>query len=254
MSLVAREPRGELERAGLASGASWDGRGRCDRGRRRAGAGSRLEVDARVEPDAVGGEPAGEAEGHVEASGRAKEDEDEEAGERADPAFLRAPSESRLALASTAQRTAASLRPNSPSSPSPGSSRPPASSACHQATAPATARALDHPSTAADLSEPRRPASSITLSSRSSPTMSSSAAKGDYQIVVDQDQDPALAPSRTGSFSASPAVNRLASPPPSPLDAALNHPALPVLCYCASSILMTVRSRSLCIRRTPVPS
>ncbi|TNY23744.1 UAA transporter family-domain-containing protein [Rhodotorula diobovata] len=63
--------------------------------------------------------------------------------------------------------------------------------------------------------------------------------KGDYKIVVDQDQDPALASTRPASTFASPGGARLASPPPSALDAALNHPALPVLCYCASSILMT---------------
>lgn len=69
--------------------------------------------------------------------------------------------------------------------------------------------------------------------------------KGDYKIVVDQDQDPALASTRPASTFASPGGARLASPPPSALDAALNHPALPVLCYCASSILMTVRLLSL---------
>ncbi|BGP44282.1 GDP-mannose transporter into the lumen of the Golgi [Rhodotorula kratochvilovae] len=64
--------------------------------------------------------------------------------------------------------------------------------------------------------------------------------KGDYKIVVDQEQDPALAPSRTASFANPGGLGggRIA-PAPSPLDAALNHPALPVLCYCASSILMT---------------
>ncbi|GAA5826082.1 hypothetical protein JCM3770_000980 [Rhodotorula araucariae] len=59
-------------------------------------------------------------------------------------------------------------------------------------------------------------------------------AKGDYKIVVDQEQDPALGPPRTPSFSNHGTMGA------TPLDAVLHHPALPVLCYCASSILMTV--------------
>ncbi|GAA6044259.1 hypothetical protein JCM8097_002099 [Rhodosporidiobolus ruineniae] len=69
--------------------------------------------------------------------------------------------------------------------------------------------------------------------------------KGQYKIVVDQDQDPALAPSRSASFASQ---GGLGGPraAPSNMDRIANHPALPVLCYCASSILMTVRSSSLC--------
>jgi len=60
--------------------------------------------------------------------------------------------------------------------------------------------------------------------------MSASEAKGEYELVATQDQDLERAGSR-----------RAASPAPSSLDRLLHHPALPVLCYCASSILMTVR-------------
>ncbi|GAA5964609.1 hypothetical protein JCM21900_002658 [Sporobolomyces salmonicolor] len=61
--------------------------------------------------------------------------------------------------------------------------------------------------------------------------------KGDYKVVIDQDADPALAPIRNSSFTAQggrPLV-------PSTKDMLLNHPAFPIVCYCASSILMTVQ-------------
>ncbi|GAA5880168.1 hypothetical protein JCM1840_007638 [Sporobolomyces johnsonii] len=61
--------------------------------------------------------------------------------------------------------------------------------------------------------------------------------KGDYKVVIDQDADPALAPIRNSSFSAP------GGRPPvlSSTDMVLNHPAFPIVCYCASSILMTVQ-------------
>ncbi|GAA6026316.1 hypothetical protein JCM11491_003427 [Sporobolomyces phaffii] len=66
--------------------------------------------------------------------------------------------------------------------------------------------------------------------------------KGDYKVVVDQDTEQGLAAGGQGSqpmrasFSASGGLRV----PPSPVDQLVNHPALPILCYCASSILMTV--------------
>jgi hypothetical protein len=72
--------------------------------------------------------------------------------------------------------------------------------------------------------------------------------KGDYKVVVDQDTEQGL-----GGSGGSPNVMRasFSSPSgglrvqPSPIDQLMNHPALPILCYCASSILMTVsRCRS----------
>ncbi|GAA5847282.1 hypothetical protein JCM9279_000220 [Rhodotorula babjevae] len=62
--------------------------------------------------------------------------------------------------------------------------------------------------------------------------MSASEAKGEYELVATQDQDKDLE-------RASGRTSRAASPAPSSLDHLLLHPALPVLCYCASSILMT---------------
>lgn len=59
--------------------------------------------------------------------------------------------------------------------------------------------------------------------------------KGAYKVVLDEEQEGVYGSSRTGSLSAR------SPPPPSHFDHLLNHPALPVLCYCASSILMTVR-------------
>ncbi|BGP12187.1 GDP-mannose transporter into the lumen of the Golgi [Rhodosporidiobolus nylandii] len=67
--------------------------------------------------------------------------------------------------------------------------------------------------------------------------------KGDYKVVIDQESEPALAPSRQGSFASQGGLGGTRSPAlgaPSSVDSLLNHPALPVLCYCASSILMTV--------------
>ncbi|GAA5974424.1 hypothetical protein JCM11641_005276 [Rhodosporidiobolus odoratus] len=64
--------------------------------------------------------------------------------------------------------------------------------------------------------------------------------KGDYKVVIDQDADAALAPSRQGSFASQGGLGRTPQPQPSSVDRFLNHPALPVMCYCASSILMTV--------------
>ncbi|KAG0664052.1 GDP-mannose transporter into the lumen of the Golgi [Rhodotorula mucilaginosa] len=58
--------------------------------------------------------------------------------------------------------------------------------------------------------------------------------KGAYKVVLDEEQEGVYGSSRTGSLSAR------SPPPPSHFDHLLNHPALPVLCYCASSILMTV--------------
>ncbi|GAA5957394.1 hypothetical protein JCM10213_009328, partial [Rhodosporidiobolus nylandii] len=66
--------------------------------------------------------------------------------------------------------------------------------------------------------------------------------KGDYKVVIDQESEPALAPSRQGSFASQGGLGGTRSPAlgaPSSVDSLLNHPALPVLCYCASSILMT---------------
>lgn len=63
--------------------------------------------------------------------------------------------------------------------------------------------------------------------------------KGAYKVVVDEEQESAYGASRSNSISSR-------SPPPSSqFDHLLNHPALPVLCYCASSILMTVSAYHL---------
>lgn len=59
--------------------------------------------------------------------------------------------------------------------------------------------------------------------------------KGAYKVVVDEEQAGSYPSSRSNSISSR------SPPPPSHLDQLLNHPALPVMCYCASSILMTVR-------------
>jgi hypothetical protein len=75
--------------------------------------------------------------------------------------------------------------------------------------------------------------------------------KGAYKVVLDEEQEGVYGSSRTGSLSAR------SPPPPSHFDHLLNHPALPVLCYCASSILMTVRlgspflPRSHCVTSGP---
>ncbi|GAA5980790.1 hypothetical protein JCM10908_003869 [Rhodotorula pacifica] len=58
--------------------------------------------------------------------------------------------------------------------------------------------------------------------------------KGAYKVLVDEEQEAAYGGSRTNSLTPR------SPPPPSHFDHLLNHPALPVLCYCASSILMTV--------------
>lgn len=71
--------------------------------------------------------------------------------------------------------------------------------------------------------------------------MSANDSKGDYKVVIDQDSEPALAPSRNASIASQGGMGSRGQPP-SGVDAFMNHPALPVLCYCASSILMTVRS------------
>jgi GDP-mannose transporter len=83
--------------------------------------------------------------------------------------------------------------------------------------------------------------------------MAANDGKGDYKVVIDQEQDPALTPSRQPSFAAQ---GGLAGPGrlshTSQYDRLLNHPALPVLCYCASSILMTVSppcTTSITLRR-----
>ncbi|GAA5886658.1 hypothetical protein JCM16303_001401 [Sporobolomyces ruberrimus] len=66
--------------------------------------------------------------------------------------------------------------------------------------------------------------------------------KGDYKVVVGDDPEsglgsgPSLSPNLRSSFSAGSGLR----PQPAPVDQLVNHPALPILCYCASSILMTV--------------
>lgn len=70
--------------------------------------------------------------------------------------------------------------------------------------------------------------------------MSTADAKGDYKVVIDQDSEAQLGPSRTASFAAQGGLGPRASP--TSFDHLLNHPALPVLCYCVSSIVMTVSS------------
>ncbi|BGP21289.1 GDP-mannose transporter into the lumen of the Golgi [Rhodotorula toruloides] len=71
--------------------------------------------------------------------------------------------------------------------------------------------------------------------------MAANDGKGDYKVVIDQEQEPALASSRQPSLATQGGLagsGRLSQP--SQYDRLLNHPALPVMCYCASSILMTV--------------
>ncbi|GJN91966.1 hypothetical protein Rhopal_004994-T1 [Rhodotorula paludigena] len=68
--------------------------------------------------------------------------------------------------------------------------------------------------------------------------MSTNDSKGEYKVVIDQDSEPALAPSRNASIASQGGMGSRGQPP-SGVDAFMNHPALPVLCYCASSILMT---------------
>ncbi|GAA5873036.1 hypothetical protein JCM3774_000320, partial [Rhodotorula dairenensis] len=63
--------------------------------------------------------------------------------------------------------------------------------------------------------------------------------KGAYKVVLDEEQQGAYGSSHTSSLGAR------SPPPPAHLDHLLNHPALPVLCYCASSILMTVSPAAL---------
>lgn len=61
--------------------------------------------------------------------------------------------------------------------------------------------------------------------------------KGDYKVVVDQDVEGGAGPnSARASFTSSGRIQ----PATTPVDQLMNHPALPILCYCASSILMTV--------------
>ncbi|GAA5860375.1 hypothetical protein JCM8547_003482 [Rhodosporidiobolus lusitaniae] len=67
--------------------------------------------------------------------------------------------------------------------------------------------------------------------------MSQQDGKGDYKVVIDQDSEPALGPSRQASFASQGGLGPRA--PAGQFDALLNHPALPVLCYCVSSIVMT---------------
>ncbi|GAA5845698.1 hypothetical protein JCM11251_003931 [Rhodosporidiobolus azoricus] len=76
--------------------------------------------------------------------------------------------------------------------------------------------------------------------------MSAQDGKGDYKVVIDQESEPALAASRAQSFSSQGGLPGRTAPPPSSMDQLLNHPALPVLCYCASSILMTVVNSKSC--------
>jgi GDP-mannose transporter len=52
--------------------------------------------------------------------------------------------------------------------------------------------------------------------------------KGDYSLVIDTDER------KTAGMPSLPASSG------GPVDSLLNHPALPVMCYCAASILMTV--------------
>ncbi|GAA6024990.1 hypothetical protein JCM10207_002104, partial [Rhodosporidiobolus poonsookiae] len=69
--------------------------------------------------------------------------------------------------------------------------------------------------------------------------MAQSDGKGDYKVVIDQEADAGLHPSRQHSLAGQGGLSPRLPPPSSTADRIANHPALPVLCYCASSILMT---------------
>lgn len=71
-------------------------------------------------------------------------------------------------------------------------------------------------------------------------TMANATVKGDYSLVVNED---ASELKDFGPRSSSGSTTPVLSPPSrnhASVDFVLNHPALPIFCYCISSIFMTV--------------